>query len=86
MGLEAYSVKDQANALIGLVLSVLEVTERVKAQELLKQKVNKSTSMLQEKVKELESMNAIMVNRELRMIELKKEIEDLKTRLPTTKA
>ena len=43
-------------------------------QQVLEQKVAEST-------KELERMNNLMVGRELKMIELKKEIEELRKRL-----
>ena len=36
---------------------------------------------LQDKIEELEKSNALMINRELVMVELKNEIEELKTKL-----
>ena len=47
----------------------------------LKDKVKEKTEELQERVEELEKFNKVAVGRELKMIELKKEIEDLKKRL-----
>ncbi len=44
----------------------------------LEQQVEDRTSTLSEKMKELEQMNKFMVDRELKMVELKKEIEKLK--------
>lgn len=41
----------------------------------------KMERMLETRIDETEKLNAIMVDRELKMIELKKEIEDLKLRL-----
>ncbi|MBI2050128.1 MAG: hypothetical protein HYT35_01580 [Candidatus Staskawiczbacteria bacterium] len=42
--------------------------------------VEKRTKELNNRIKELESLNKTMVGRELRMVQLKKEIEDLKRR------
>jgi predicted nucleic acid-binding Zn-ribbon protein len=44
-------------------------------------KVMERTKDLNRKVKELEGINRDMVGRELKMVELKKEIEDLKKQL-----
>ncbi|MCK4464047.1 MAG: HAMP domain-containing protein [Candidatus Omnitrophica bacterium] len=49
--------------------------------ETLEQKVREKTKELRKKVEELEEFNKLAVGRELKMIELKKEIEDLKKRL-----
>lgn len=49
--------------------------------ESLDKKVNEKTKELQEKVEELEKFNKFSIDRELKMIELKKEIEDLKNKL-----
>jgi nitrate/nitrite-specific signal transduction histidine kinase len=49
-----------------------------KSQVTLEQKVNKRTAELQTKFKEIEEMNTLMIGREVKMIELKKEIEELK--------
>ncbi len=43
--------------------------------------LNKSTELLKAKVAELEHLNKFMINRELKMIELKKEIQGLKNKL-----
>lgn len=47
-------------------------------QHTLENDVNNRTEELAQKVNELESLNKIMVNREIKMIELKKEIDQLK--------
>ncbi len=55
-----------------------------KLQELyqgLEQKVKDRTRVLEEKTATLEKMNKLMVGRELKMIELKKEVEDFKKKL-----
>lgn len=46
--------------------------------EQLEEKVEKRTHELQEKLEELKKFNEIAVNRELKMVKLKKDIEDLK--------
>ena len=49
-----------------------------KEKEKLEETVSEKTRELQEKVSELEKMNAFMVGRELKMLELKKEIDELR--------
>ena len=44
----------------------------------MEQKITERTAQLQKNVTELNRMNTLMVDRELKMIELKKEIERLK--------
>lgn len=46
----------------------------------LEDKVEERTKEIADKVRDLESLNKVMVGRELKMIELKKEIEDLKNK------
>jgi len=64
---------------------VLEVKVKARTKELeeltesLDEQVKERTRELQEKVKELERFNKLAVGRELKMIELKKEIERLKS-------
>ena len=52
----------------------------------LEQKVQERTGELNSKVEELQRMNTIMVGRELKMTELKKEIEELKSKINTPQA
>ncbi len=52
--------------------------ELVKYTKNLEQKVAEQTAVLVDRVKELESLNEVMVGRELKMMDLKKEIDDLK--------
>jgi len=67
--------------------SILEVRVRARTEELqklnstLEQKVAERTDDLQEKIEDLEKFRSITVGRELRMIELKKEIETLQERI-----
>lgn len=49
-------------------------------------KISERTKQLATRVKELEELNQSMVGREIKMIELKKEIEDLKQNDQTSKA
>ncbi len=71
-----------------IVLAIEDITEKEKLEEKLSEytkgletKIIKRTAELANKVKELESINKSMVGRELKMVELKKEIADLKKRI-----
>lgn len=68
-----------------IILAMEDITAKKKLEEKLVEhdknlaiKVAKRTAELTDRVKELESLNKIMVGRELKMVELKKEIENLK--------
>lgn len=68
-----------------MLLAMEDVTRQIKLKEQLKeytkrltQEVAKRTSELEKRVKELERMNKVMLGREMKMIELKKELEKLK--------
>jgi hypothetical protein len=71
-----------------IILALEDVTPRKKLEGKLAQYtkslevlVSKRTGELSERVRELESLNKSMVGRELKMVELKREIGDLKKRL-----
>jgi PAS domain-containing protein len=73
-----------------IILAMEDITPRKILEEKLAKnvtelavKVNQQTKSLTDRVKELESLNKIMLGRELKMVELKKEIEDLKQRPPS---
>ncbi len=68
-----------------IIIAIEDITPRKQLEEKLAKytrglegKVAVRTIELAERIKELESLNKTMVGRELKMIELKKEIEDLK--------
>jgi len=68
-----------------IILAMEDITARKSLEEKLadytkdlEDKVAKRTADLGNRVQELERMNKIMVNRELKMIELKEELKNLK--------
>lgn len=67
--------------------TVLEIKVRARTRELqtladsLEEKVQERTRTMEEKVKELERFRKLAVGRELKMVELKKEIKQLRSRL-----
>lgn len=67
--------------------AVLEIRTKARTRELkeltesLEEKVRERTKELQGKINELERFNKLVVGRELKMIELKNEIEKLKKEL-----
>ena len=71
--------------------TVLLSKTKIKGKEILQATVRdisgqkETEKKLEEKIKELERTNEIMVGRELKMIELKKELGELKRRLETNK-
>lgn len=73
--------KDREGNTIGYFLAFADINELKKLQRELEQKVEKRTKQLQEKVDEMEKFDRLTVGRELRMIELKEEIERLKQEL-----
>ena len=75
--LRAYAIKDDTKRIIGLVGVHTNITERKRAEEALWQKAEE----LRARNEELDLFNRGMVGRELRMIELKEEINELCRRL-----
>jgi len=67
--------------------SVLEIKVKARTKELeelnqnLEEQVKERTKELQKKVESLDKMNKLMIGRELKMVELKKEIKELKEEL-----
>jgi len=70
-----------------IVLAMEDISDKKQLEERLAEytrgleaKIDERTSELANRIKELEELNKTMVGRELRMVELKEEIEDLKKR------
>lgn len=68
-----------------MLLAMEDITKQVKLEEQLKEytkrlteEVARRTSELEKRVKELERVNRIMVGREMKMIDLKRQLEKLK--------
>lgn len=76
-----FVVKDNLGKTIKTFGINLDITER-KHKELEFEKIKKD---LEEKISQLESANSLMVNRELKMTDLKKRIETLEAQLNTPK-
>lgn len=65
-----------------MVISLKESQQKQKEhQSTLEQTVDNRTKELGQKIKELESLNKLMLGREIKMTELKKEISDLKEKI-----
>jgi hypothetical protein len=78
----------QIDSVLLIILAIEDITARKELEKKLAEytkkleiKVVERTGELSKQVRELEYMNKTMVGRELRMVELKKEIEVLKKRL-----
>lgn len=77
--------KDQDNEIIGYFFAFSDISELKKLQRQLEQKVEERTKQLSEKIDELERFNQLAIGRELKMVELKREIETLRGQLEKTK-
>jgi len=73
--------KDKEGNLTGCFLGIVDISAFKKLQYEVEAKVEERTKELQKKMEELERFNKIIIGRELKMIELKKEIKELKDQL-----
>jgi PAS domain-containing protein len=77
-------IRDRQGQLIGAINFTLDITERKRAEAArveLVESLEQSKAELQEKVQDLEKFEELVVGRELRMMELKKENDRLRRRL-----
>lgn len=72
-----------------IILAIEDITDKKNLEEKLagytkdlEVKVAQRTAELADRVRELEKVNKLMIGRELRMVELKKELEETKAKLP----
>ena len=72
--------KDIEGNFIGYFVGLIDISSFKTLQEELENKVKERTRELQERLNELEKFHHLAVGRELKMVELKKEIERLKGR------
>jgi HAMP domain-containing protein len=83
IGTLATAFNQMSNKLKDYYASLLSrTTELEELKNNLEKTVEQRTSELNQKINELEQMNKLMVGRELKMIELKKELDDLKQKMP----
>ncbi len=75
------SRKDRDGTFIGSFVGIFDISELKKLQLNLEEKVKERTKKLQEKIEEMEKLQRLTIGRELKMIELKQEIEKLKEEL-----
>lgn len=77
--------KDREGNYIGIFVGITDISQLKELQKKLEERVKERTQQLQEKVEELEKFRKLAVGRELKMIELKEEIEKLKRELEKSK-
>ncbi len=85
VSVSANSREDEKGKIIGYYFLFLDITTQQELREKLEEKVRERTKELQEKIDELEAFQKLTVGRELKMIELKEEIERLKKELERSK-
>ena len=73
--------REEGGTYVGSFVAIVNIRELKDYQRNLEEQVKERTKKLEEKIEELERINRLTVGRELKMIELKKEIERLKEEL-----
>lgn len=76
VGLAASARRDEKGNFLGYFLTLSDISESKEFQEKLEQEVIQRTKELQEKVEDLKRFNKLVIGREIKMIELKKELEE----------
>ena len=66
--------RNDKGEIIGIIGFTTDITESRQAEKI----INESEEKVQKKIEELETMNKLMIDRELKMVALKKEIEQLR--------
>lgn len=77
--------QDSEGNIIGYYFSFFDITPLKELQEKLEEKVKERTEELQEKINQLETFQRLAVGRELKMVELKNEMEKLRAQLKRSK-
>ncbi len=77
--------KDINERFIGYFMGITDITELREFQEKLEEKVQERTKELQAKVEELERFHRLTVGRELKMMELKKSLDEAQKELQGSK-
>ena len=85
VNISATTRRGNKGSIIGYYLAFSDVSEFKKLQAGLEKMVEERTKELQKKVQELEKLNKLATGRELKMVELKKEIVRLKIELEKTR-
>lgn len=66
---------------MGFFLAIVDITHEKRGREEMEEKIRQRTLELSEKIEEMENFQKIAIGRELKMRELKKEIENLKVEI-----
>lgn len=73
--------KDSQDKITGYFLTIIDISESKEFQKKLEETVEERTKQLRRRLNELEIFHNMTVGRELKMIELKKEIKELKEKI-----